>query len=90
MQTAANSNTASHTTNAEPSTADQSLPPLQPMGQDYIGWRQVQANIEASKAQALAAIADPSKVADLTGNALAMYRHQVHIRQTLQLLNSKR
>ena len=29
MQTAANSNTASHTTNAEPSTADQSLPPLQ-------------------------------------------------------------
>ena len=60
------------------------------MGQDYIGWRQVQANIEASKAQALAAIADPSKVADLTGNALAMYRHQVHIRQTLQLLNSKR
>ena len=60
------------------------------MGQDYIGWRQVQQNIDNSKAQALAAIADPSKVAALTGNALAMYQHQVHIRQTLQLLSSKR
>jgi hypothetical protein len=87
MPTAANSDTASLTTNAVPSTADQSLPPLQVMGQDYIGWRQVQANIEASKAQALAAIADPSQVAALTGNALAMYQHQLRIRQTLQLLN---
>jgi hypothetical protein len=60
------------------------------MGQDYIGWRQVQQNIDNSKAQALAALADPSKVAALTGNALAMYQHQIHIRQTLQLLNSKR
>ncbi len=90
MPTAANSDTASLMANAVPSTADQSLPPLQVMGQDYIGWRQVQANIEASKAQALAAIADPSQVANLTGNALAMYQHQIHIRQTLQLLNSKR
>ena len=57
------------------------------MGQDYIGWRQVQQNIDNSKAQALAAIADPSKVAALTGNALAMYKHQIRIRQTLQLLN---
>ena len=57
------------------------------MGQDYIGWRQVQQNIDNSKAQALAAIADPSKVANLTGNALAMYQHQLRIRQTLQLLN---
>ena len=57
------------------------------MGQDYIGWRQVQQNIDNSKAQAMAAIADPSKVAALTGNALAMYQHQLRIRQTLQFLN---
>ena len=57
------------------------------MGQEYIGWRQVQQNIDNSKAQALAAIADPSKVAALTGNALVMYRHQIRIRQTLQFLN---
>lgn len=57
------------------------------MGQDFIGWRQVQQNIDNSKAQALAAIADPSKVAALTGNALAMYQHQIRIRQTLQFLN---
>ena len=57
------------------------------MGQDYIGWRQVQQNIDNSKAQALAAIAAPSKVAALTGNALAMYQHQIRIRQTLQFLN---
>ena len=56
------------------------------MGQDYIGWRQVEANIEASKAQALAAIADPSKVANLTGNALAMYRHQKRLRNNLKLM----
>ena len=86
MPTAVNSDTASLTTNAEPSTADQSLPPLQLMGQDYIGWRQVQANIEASKAQALAAIADPSQVANLTGNALAMYHHQKRQRDTLRLM----
>ena len=54
---------------------------------NYIGWGQIQRNIDNSKAQALAAIADPSKVAALTGNALAMYQHQIRIRQTLQLLN---
>ena len=57
------------------------------MGQEFIGWRQVQQNIDNSKAQALAALADPSKVADLTGNALAMYQHLLRIRQTLQFLN---
>ena len=56
------------------------------MGQDYIGWRQVQANIEASKAQALAALADPSQVAHLTGNALAMYHHQKRLQDSLRLL----
>lgn len=56
------------------------------MGQDYIGWRKVEANIEASKAQALAALADPSKVAALTGNALAMYQHQKRLRDTLRLM----
>lgn len=56
------------------------------MGQDYIGWRQVQQNIDNSKAQALAALADPSKVADLTGNALAMYQHQKQLKDTLRLL----
>ena len=56
------------------------------MGQDYIGWRQVQQNIDNSKAQALAAIADPSKVAALTGNALAMYHHQKRLRDTLKLM----
>ena len=86
MPTAANSRTVTRTTNAEPSTADPSLPPLQLMGQDYIGWRQVQANIEASKAQALAALADPSQVANLTGNALAMYQHQKRLRDTLRLM----
>ena len=56
------------------------------MGQDYIGWRQVQQNIDNSKAQALAAIADPSKVAALTGNALAMYQHQKRLKDTLRLM----
>ena len=86
MPTAANSGTATATTNAEPLTADPSRTQLQPMGQDYIGWRQVQANIEASKAQALAALADPSQVANLTGNALAMYHHQKRLRDTLKLM----
>lgn len=86
MPTAANSVTASRIANVEPLTADQSLPPLQVMGQEYIGWRQVQANIEASKAQALAALADPSQVANLTGNALAMYHHQKRLRDTLKLM----
>ena len=51
---------------------------------NYIGWGQIQRNIDNSKAQALAALADPSKVAALTGNALAMYRHQIRIRQALR------
>ena len=56
------------------------------MGQDYIGWRQVQQNIDNSKAQALAALADPSQVANLTGNALAMYKHQKRLRDTLRMM----
>ena len=56
------------------------------MRMDYIGWRSIEANIEASKAQALAAIADPSKVAALTGNALAMYQHQKRLRDNLKLM----
>ncbi len=46
----------------------------------HTGWTQIQNNINRSKAEALAAIADPSKVDQLGSTALGIYKYQLELR----------